>query len=79
MGFFNATATYGEGFVPNGNPNEYKMTIYTGGFAGKRSATRRLEKEIEKFLKTTDFDDYQIVDCKFKFIPSGFTYTIRFK
>ncbi|MPQ46371.1 hypothetical protein GCQ56_05055 [Marinifilum sp. N1E240] len=79
MGFFNATAIDGEGFVPNGNPNEYKMTIYTGGFAGKGTATRRLEKEIDKFLKTTDFNEHQIVDSKFKFIPSGFTYTIRFK
>lgn len=51
MGIFNATATYGHGFGNStGNPDEYFARIYTGGFAGQGTATKRLIQEMEQVL-----------------------------
>ena len=78
MGFFNATSTYGKGFQPTDNSNEFKIKIYTGGLAFKNTATKKLKSEIDKFIQSSDFKAYEIIDSKFEWIPSGFKFLVKF-
>ena len=58
MGFFNATITNGKRFQPTGKPNEYHIKIHTEGLAGRNTATKKLESEIDKFITSSDFEEY---------------------
>lgn len=79
MGIFNATATYGHGFKPTDNPDEYIARIYTGGFAGQGTATKRLIREMEPFMQEKGYSQYNILSARFNLIPSFFKFTIKFE
>ena len=60
-------------------PNEYEFTIETGGLAFGKEARKHLEKEMPDFMKEHGYSSYEIVNQQEEFVPSGFTYTVRFK
>jgi len=80
MGLLNATSNYGQGFIPTKNPDEFYIKIYTGGFAGSRTAEKGAVKEIEKFLAGNKvYTKYKILGKKFNWIPSYFKFIILFE
>lgn len=79
MGLFNATATYGHGFKLTTNPDEYIAKIYTGGFAGQGTATKRLVKEMEPFMLEKGYSKYDISSVRFNLFPSFYKFIIRFE
>lgn len=81
MGVFNATSTYGKGFNPTNNkPNEFYIKIYTGGFAGPKTAKKSAIKEIEEFMfDSQEFTNYRIVKKKFNWIPSFYKFIVVFE
>jgi hypothetical protein len=78
MGILNATSTYGRDFQPTGIPDQFSLTVYTGGFAGSREADDRLAKEAASFMQKHGFLSYGIVDRTHKLVPSGFEYVVTF-
>ncbi len=78
MGIFNATATYGQGFKPTGAPDEFTIKIYTGGFAGSKTAQRRAEEECDAFKGKSGYASYTITNRRFNFFPSYHKFTVKF-
>ena len=79
MGIFNATATYGRGFRPTDTPDRFSIRIYTGGFAGAKTADARVVKEINAFLQENEYTSHTIVSRRRKWIPSYYEYEIQFE
>lgn len=78
MGIFNATATYGRGFKPTGAPDEFKIRIYTGGFAGAKTAQKRAEEECDAYKSTGGYASYSVKNRRFNFFPSYHEFTVKF-
>jgi len=78
MGIFNATATYGRGFKPTDSPDRLSIRIYTGGFAGPKTADARVEKEIKAYLQEKQYKSHAIVTRSRKWIPSCYEYIVQF-
>jgi hypothetical protein len=79
MGIFNATSTYGGGFKPTGNRNEFYLKVYTGGFAGANTAEEKLKQEINHCLATTEFTTSELISKKFNWFPSYHKFVMLFE
>jgi hypothetical protein len=80
MGIFNATSSYGRGFKATEISDVYLIKIYTGGFAGKKTARNKVEKEIEKYLTESNYKSYEIIKSRRIWFPCPcFEYTVQFK
>ena len=80
MNIFKTTATYGKGFKRTEVENEYSIRIFTGGFAGVKTATERAKKEADRFLEESKFSGYEILDARRIWLPFScveFTLTFR--
>lgn len=60
-------------------PNEYEFTIETGGLAFGKEAKKHLTNDMPDFMKEHGYTSYEIVKQHEEFVPSGWTYTVRFK
>lgn len=69
MNIFKSTALYGETFKATGRPNIYSLRVYTGGFAGVKTAVSRAKKEAEKFLRESGHSSFEIVESKRVWFP----------
>ena len=78
MGFFNATATYGRGFIGSPDPDIFSLKVYVGGFAGPRTADDRAAQEISAFARTQNYRSHRIIHRRYSFIPSYFEYVVQF-
>ena len=77
--FFKTTSTYGKGFKTTENENEYSIRIYTGGFAGLKTASKRAKKEADQFLGQSNYSGYEILDTKRIWLPfSCVKFTLKF-
>ena len=76
------SSSYGNSFVQvqtNQSPNQYKLKIFTGGFAGSEYAKKDLDIEAKKFMATPpEYIDYKIISSEFQLIPSGVTFIVEF-
>ena len=76
------SSTYGNSFVQvqtNQSTNQYKLKIFTGGFAGSEYAKKDLDVEAKKFMSMhPEYVDYKIISSQFKLIPSGVTFVVEF-
>ena len=72
------TATYGRGFRLAPNPDTYSITVYVGGFSSPGAADKRLGKEALAFQEVQGYSSHTILKRRFKLIPSGYEYVVRF-
>lgn len=79
MGILNATATYGRGFQSTDVPDRFSIRIYTGGFAGPKTADVRAMKEIEGYAQQHGYRSHAVVSRSRKWIPSYYEYVIQFE
>ncbi len=74
------TATYGKTFKATSNPKQHFLKIYTGGFAFKDSATRRLDKEAKIYMQQNGFKSYKIISSNYLLAPlSGTEFIVEFE
>ena len=72
------TASYGRKPEPvEGQQDTFTFPIYTGGFSGEGTADKRAEKELEKFKAANGYKSCDTIKKDYKFLPSGFTYTVK--
>lgn len=79
MGILNATATYGRGFQSTDTPDRFSIRIYTGGFAGSKTADVRAMREIEAYAQQNGYTSHTVVSRSRKWIPSYYEYVIQFE
>ncbi len=65
------------GLVKTAAPNEYKLRVYTGAFAGRKTARIRAQKEIPRLLAGLDYESYEIIDAKRVWFPSHIEFIVR--
>ena len=79
MNIFKTTSTYGKGFKRTEAENEYSIRIYTGGLAGIKTASERVQKEADRFLEESNLSGYEISDAKRIWLPfSCVEFTLKF-
>ena len=69
MNIFKSTALYGKSFERTGNAGVYFLRVYTGGFAGVKTATKRATEEAENFLEESEYSGFQILESKRVWFP----------
>jgi hypothetical protein len=80
MSILKSTSTYGEGFKRVEVENEYSIRIYTGGFAGVKTAEERAKREADRFLEESMFSAYEILDSRRIWLPfSCVEFTLKFR
>ena len=80
MGIFNATATYGNGIKSTGVDGQFSIRIFTGGFAGAKTAHKRLLREVEVYLKENGYTSHEVISTVRKYFPlSYFEYRVKFE
>jgi len=80
MSWYNATALYGGKFKATSSPNTFELRVYTGGFAGRKTAARRAAKEALKFSKEQGYADYEILESRRRFwVLSNVDFRIQFR
>jgi hypothetical protein len=78
------SSTYGNSFeaVATNQPaakNQYKLKVYTGGFAGPEYARKDLDVEAKEFMQQNPkYKSYKIISEKFELVPSGVTFVVEF-
>lgn len=78
------SSTYGNSFEPlttnqTGTNNQYKLKVYTGGFAGPEYARKDLDTEAKKFIQQhAHYKSYKIISENFELVPSGVTFVVEF-
>lgn len=74
------TSTYGKNFSQHSKPNQYTLTVYTGGFAGMKEARSKAEIKAKQFMKNRpEYKSYREVSSKWTAIPSGATFVYEFE
>jgi hypothetical protein len=69
MNIFKSTALYGKSFESTENTGIYFLRVYTGGFAGVKTATKRAMKEAECFLGGAEYSEFHILESKRVWFP----------
>jgi hypothetical protein len=69
MSIFKSTALYGKNFEATENSGVYFLRVYTGGFAGITTATKRAMKEAETFIEGSEYLGFQILEVKRVWFP----------
>jgi hypothetical protein len=63
--------------VPLGTPID-SIRIYVGGFAGPKTAAKKLARELGVYMREKGYSSREIVSRRFNLIPSYYEYVIQF-
>jgi hypothetical protein len=69
MNIFKPTALYGKSFKATDQSDVYALRVYTGGFAGVKTATSRLIAEANQFIGESDYSSFQILKSERVWLP----------
>ena len=74
-----STTTYGRKLRPTTIPGEFKLRIYTGGFAGSGTAGEHAANLLDAHKSAHGFSSYEITAQESHWFPSCVDYTVRFR
>lgn len=74
-----SATTYGRKPKPTGAPDEFKLSVYTGGLGASETANKCAAGVLDKFKSENGYAAYEIVAREGRWFPSGYNYTVRFR